>query len=85
MRALYVYFMKDDPEQVRNVAPAHTAFWRSLGLAGYEGGPFADRSGGLITFDCSSLEEAERLVAQDPFVIEELVAPRWVKEWRTIA
>lgn len=30
----------------------------------YLGGPFADRSGGLITFEASSPERAERMTAQ---------------------
>jgi uncharacterized protein YciI len=82
MKAVYAYFMKGDPERVRSVAPAHSAYWRGMGLPGYEGGPFADRSGGLITFECASLDEAERLVAEDPFVLADLVDPRWLKDWR---
>lgn len=34
------------------------------------GGTFVDRSGGLITFEIGSSDEAERLVSQDPFVGE---------------
>jgi hypothetical protein len=37
------------------------------------GGPFADRSGGLITFDADSLEQAAGIIAADPFVQEERV------------
>lgn len=40
-----------------------------------------DRSGGLITFEINSREEAEQLVAADPFVQEGLLERRWVKEW----
>jgi anti-sigma factor ChrR (cupin superfamily) len=47
------------------------------------GGPFADRSGGLITFEVGSATDAERLVAHDPFVREILQERRWVKEWMT--
>jgi uncharacterized protein YciI len=43
--------------------------------------PFADRSGGLITFEASSLSEAGQLVADDPFVQEDLLERRWVMEW----
>jgi hypothetical protein len=52
-----------------------------MGLANYLGGPFADRSGGLITFDSASPAEAERLVADDPFVLEGLIEQPWLKEW----
>jgi hypothetical protein len=51
VRFVYCYSMKDDPNGVRDVAPKHTAYWQKLGLAEYIGGPFADRSGGLISFD----------------------------------
>lgn len=81
MRIAYFYWMKDDPDRVRTVAPEHAAYWRDLGLPGYLGGPLADRSGGLITFQADSLESAERLVAADPFVRDELLEGSVVKQW----
>ena len=81
MRIAYFYWMKDDPDRVRAVAPEHAAYWRDLGLPGYLGGPLADRSGGLITFEADSLESAERLVAADPFVRDELLEGSVVKQW----
>jgi uncharacterized protein YciI len=81
MRIAYFYWMKDDPDRVRTVAPEHAAYWRDLGLPGYLGGPLADRSGGLITFEADSLESAERLVAADPFVRDELLEGSMVKQW----
>jgi hypothetical protein len=35
----------------------------------------------LITFAAASVEEAARLVADDPFLRDGLVARHWVKEW----
>lgn len=81
MRFLYFYLMRDAPDRVDSAAPEHAAYWRDRGLGHYLGGPFADRSGGLITFDVASAAEAERLVADDPFVREDLLEGRWVKEW----
>jgi uncharacterized protein YciI len=81
MRFLYFYLMKAAPDRVRDVAPRHAAYWRDLGLPAYLGGPFADRSGGLITFEAESTADAEALVASDPFVREGLLDHRWVKEW----
>ena len=81
MRFLYVYFMRRDPDRVRATAPTHAEYWRGLALRDYLGGPFADRSGGLITFAAASVEEAARLVADDPFLRDGLVARHWVKEW----
>jgi hypothetical protein len=81
MRFLYFYLMKDVPDRVRAAAPKHAAYWRELGLRDYLGGPFADRSGGLITFQAASDAEAGRLVANDPFLSEGLLERHWVKQW----
>jgi uncharacterized protein YciI len=81
MRFLYFYLMKDAPDRVQATAPKHAAYWQELGLGDYLGGPFADRSGGLITFQADSAVEAERLVANDPFVSEGLLERHWVKQW----
>ena len=80
MKISYFYWMTDD-DRVRTVAPEHAAYWRTLELPGYEGGPFADRSGGLITFEADSVEAAESVIAADPFVREELLADSVVKHW----
>jgi uncharacterized protein YciI len=81
MRFAYVYLMAEDPDRVRAVAPQHAAYWQGLDLPNYIGGPFADRSGGLITFEARSVEEAEQLAADDPFLREGLLATRSLKEW----
>lgn len=81
MRIAYLYLMKDEPGRVRAVAPEHAAYWHGLAATGYLGGPFADRSGGLITFEAESSEKAERLVADDPFIRQGLVESRWLKQW----
>lgn len=47
----------------------------------YLGGPFADRSGGLITFEASSPERAEWTTAHDPFARHGLLGRHWRKEW----
>lgn len=81
MRFLYFYLMKETPERVRASAPAHAAYWQQLGLGNYAGGPFADRSGGLITFDADSFGRADQLTANDPFRREDLIERYWLKEW----
>jgi uncharacterized protein YciI len=83
MRFLYLYLLRAAPDRVRIVAPEHAAYWRNLRLPDYVGGPFADRSGGLITFQAGSATEAEQLAGHDPFVREDLLERRWVKEWIT--
>lgn len=82
MRFLYFYLMKDQPDAVRSAASEHAGYWHSMGLGHYLGGPFADRSGGLITFDAASPAEAEQLVADDPFPLRGLIEQSWLKEWK---
>ena len=81
-RFLFVYFMKDDRGRVAQVAPQHVRYWHELDLPGYMGGPFADRTGGSISFEASSELEAQRLVGSDPFVQENLLSQSWLKEWQ---
>jgi uncharacterized protein YciI len=82
MAFLYFYLMRDAPNRVQAIASEHAAYWKRLELRGFRGGPFADRSGGLITFEALSGDEAERFVAGDPFVKQGLLEQRYVKEWR---
>ena len=82
-RALQVDGSGPQMVEQRDAAPQHAAFWRGLDARGYIGGPFADRSGGLITFEVDSNEEAERLIAADPFVQQDLLEASWMKEWST--
>ena len=81
MMIAYVYWMKDLPDRIRTVAPEHATYWHDLELPGYVGGPSADRSGGLITFEADSSEAAEGFIAADPFVREELLESSVVREW----
>ena len=79
----YVYFMKPEPDRVRSIAPQHAMYWQQLALRDYRGGPFADRSGGLITFDAECPERAKELVSGDPFFRERLLERHSLKEWIT--
>ena len=81
MRFAYIYFMTADPNHVAAVVPEHIAYWRELRLPRYLGGPFGDRSGGLISFEAGSRAKAEELVGWDPFVRAGLLDHRWLEEW----
>ena len=70
------------PDRVAAVGPEHAAYWRGLELREYLGGPFADRSRGLISFETDSQDDVAELVADDLFVREGLVERSWVKEWK---
>jgi uncharacterized protein YciI len=80
-RFAYLYFMKDDPDRVRVTVGRHVAHWQGLGLPGYLGGPFQDRTGGLITFEADDDQTAKQAVDADPFVTEGLLEVHWLKHW----
>lgn len=84
MSAQYAYFylMRTDGEGVPEAVPEHIAHWRGLGLDDYVGGPFEDRTGGLITFRAETCGRAEQAVATDPFMTRGLVQAHWLKRWR---
>ena len=81
MRFLFFYLMADDTDRVGEVAPRHAAYWHRLALPAYLGGPFTDRSGGLITFEADTPGRAEQLVTDDPFLREGIVSSWWLKQW----
>ena len=78
---LYFYLMRKTPDAIRQVVPVHVQYWRSRDVPGYMGGPFADRTGGLITFSAASLDDAQHIIVDDPFVREQLIEQSWIKEW----
>jgi len=80
-RFAYFYVMRDDPDSVRATAPKLVSHWHGLQLPGYLGGPFEDRTGGLITFEVEAPEQAQHAVETDPFVREGLLEAYWLKEW----
>ncbi len=75
------YFMKKEPEKIQKVVPLHVEYWKKRNLKKYKGGPFSDRSGGLITFEAENIEEATKIIMNDPFVLENLIGNKWIKEW----
>ena len=78
---VYVYHMKRLPDRIRDLVPKHVEYWRSRRLDGYSGGPFADRTGGLIVFDASTIDDANAVADADPFVTSGVIETRWLKEW----
>jgi uncharacterized protein YciI len=80
-RFIYFYFNRNEPEKVRQTVPAHIGYWKRADLKGYMGGPFGDRTGGMISFIASGIQEATEIIQQDPFILEDLVDQNWIKEW----
>ena len=81
MRIVYFYLNRNDAEKIKEVVPRHVQYWQSAEVAEYQGGPFSDRSGGLIIFQAANLEEATHIIQQDPFVLEDMIAEKWIKSW----
>ena len=79
-RFVFAYTLADDAA-VGEAVPAHVEYWTRAHLENYLGGPFADRSGGLIVFSLTDLESARSMTDGDPFVTRGLIRERWVKEW----
>ena len=80
-RFAFVYLMSDDRERIVQTVSDHVGYWKDLSLPDYAGGPFADRSGGLITFSAENHEAAANFVQADPFMGKDLLAQCWLKEW----
>ena len=80
-RFAYFYLMKQEPEKVQQVVPAHVEYWEKFKSQNYLGGPFADRSGGLITFNTADINDATNIIKNDPFAINNLLESKWIKEW----
>lgn len=78
---VYFYLMKNHSEKVGKIVPEHIRYWKGTKPINYSGGPFSDRSGGLILFEAKDMETAIVLAMNDPFVVEELIEEKWVKEW----
>ena len=80
-RFAFVYLMQDEPDRIAEIAPKHVTYWQHLSLPEYSGGPFNDRSGGLIIFAAEGHDAAADYVREDPFMIENLLDQCWLKEW----
>ena len=68
-------------EKIKNTVSSHVEYWKSKKLDHYQGGPFSDRTGGLITFASENLEEAADLINHDPFIKNDVIDKLWLKEW----
>lgn len=51
--------------------------------AGEDGGPFSDNSGGLVIVEVSGIDEAKRIVDQDPAIINGVLITT-VHKWKRI-
>jgi uncharacterized protein YciI len=78
---VFFYIMKDEEKRIRDIIPAHVGYWKKQLSANHAGGPFSDRSGGMILFEAMDHDSARQLTHRDPFVIEHVIEKSWIKEW----
>jgi uncharacterized protein YciI len=73
--------MKREPEKIQQIVPLHVEYWGKYKSKNYLGGPFADRSGGLIIFEAKDINDANNIINNDPFTMNDVLESRWIKEW----
>jgi len=78
---VFFYTMRNSSPQIMQTAPKHITYWEELPLGYYSGGPFSDKSGGMIIFDCEDEQKAELIINQDPFIKNNLIEQKFIKEW----
>jgi uncharacterized protein YciI len=76
----------DDGGLRQRVRPKHREYLWSLANEGklLHAGPFADDSGALLVYECESLDEAEAMLAADPFSTEGVVVDSSIREWNRV-
>jgi len=78
---IFFYLMKNESEKIPMLVPKHVKYWEENKSVDSSGGPFGDRSGGLILFEAEEMNAAKTLAMNDPFVLEQVIERKWVKEW----
>lgn len=75
-----------EAEKIAAIRPAHRAFIAKLGSEGLvaAAGPFTDGSGSLFIYETDSLDEAERIFAQDPYSTGGVVVRHEMRVWQLI-
>ncbi len=86
MRWAAVHEYTADPALVTATRPAHRAYLTKLLDAGRlaYAGPFEDGSGALIVYECGTREEAEALIAADPFNASGVFHKYTLKPWKQV-
>lgn len=78
---VYFYFTDSNNIHIKDIIRKHIEYWKDQKPENYQGGPFSDRSGGMISFTAENFETAQNLALGDPFVTEKVVKKSWLKEW----
>ena len=81
MNKFVFFYFNAQLEKVRETVPFHIEYWNNQNFEYYEGGPFADRMGGMIIFTADNQTQANEIINKDPFMIEKLISEYHLKEW----
>lgn len=75
-----------DPEKRAAVRPRHLDYLRGLHADGklVMAGPLQDAAGALVVYRAADAEEAQRLVADDPYTREGVSADATLREWTVV-
>ena len=86
MRIINYATYVDDQQVVARIRPTHRRYMAQLTAAGklIAGGPFADGSGALFIYEVASLDEAQALVAADPYSTDGAFANTELRAWNVV-
>ncbi|MCE7005279.1 YciI family protein [Kibdelosporangium philippinense] len=72
-----------DRDKLDAVRPAHRDYLRGLVDRGLvvAAGPFADDLGGFVVYQVEDRVQLDKLLAEDPYSTDGVVAKREVREW----
>lgn len=75
-----------DADRIQAARPAHRAYLTKLLDAGQlaYAGPFEDGGGALIVYECGTREEAEALIAADPFAATGVFVRHTLRPWKQV-
>lgn len=75
-----------DKDKIGELRPAHRQYLSGLLEAGklFCAGPFLDDFGALIIYEAETAEEAETLIANDPFRAGGVFVRWTVRPWKTV-
>jgi uncharacterized protein YciI len=75
-----------DKAKIAEVRPVHRQYLTGLHESGrlVAAGPFTDDSGALIVYEAASREEAEALIANDPFARNGIFVGYQLRPWNPV-
>jgi uncharacterized protein YciI len=75
-----------DLSKIAEIRPKHREYLGGLLKDGKLAisGPFTDDSGGLLVYETETVEEAERLIAEDPFSKAGVFATWRIRPWNPV-